>query len=132
MWAAPNRTVLGPRAEGDEGPDAPEAEHAAFVLQYGELEVGALALKNQVWTFQYSGAFRSQSEVHPLVNFPDVRKVYEAGALWPFFASRIPSVAQPQVRETIEREGLNVHSDADLLRRFGTRSISNPFILRSA
>jgi HipA-like protein len=131
MLAALKRAVLGTRRGGGGVIETPAGERATFVLEYRDLEVGTLQLKDQAWTFQYSGAFRSQSEVQPLISFPDVRKLYQATRLWPFFACRIPSAAQRQVREAIEKEGLNVHSDVDMLRRFGTRSISNPFVLRS-
>lgn len=117
------------RAEGHEGIQTPQDEQATFSLQYGSLPVGKLTLQGGIWEFRYSPEFREQSEVRPLIDFPDVQKTYRADSLWPFFMARIPSVAQPQVRETIEEEGLDEHSSVQLLRRFGRRTIANPFVL---
>lgn len=124
------KALLRFRSEGHEGIGTPRDEDAEFVLAYEELPVGYLRLHEGRWQYRYAREFRHQSQVKPLVDFPDVDKVYESTDLWPFFLSRIPSLAQPQVQEVIHKEGLDEHSDVDLLRRFGTRSISNPFVLK--
>lgn len=120
------------RDEGHEGIATPNNVHAVFELTYDTLPVGQLELRDGVWEFRYSSAFRSQSEVRPLIDFPDKDRVYQNHTLWPFFMARIPSVAQPRVREVIEEEGLDEHSDVQLLARFGKRTIANPFILATS
>ncbi len=123
------------RAEGQEGITTPPGETATFTLQFGDLEVGSLELRDGVWEFKYSRAFRDQLDdgesVHPLVDFPDSAKVYQSNELWPFFMARIPSVSQPRVLEEIERRGLDQTSASQLLQAFGERSIANPFRLRA-
>ncbi len=120
------------RAEGQEEIQTPQGVTASFSLQYHDLEVGTLRLKDGVWQFRYSPEFRRQSDLTPLVAFPDVSKTYESDTLWPFFMARIPGISQPEIRELIEAEGLDEHSAVDLLRRFGKRTISNPFILQQS
>lgn len=123
------RMMLRLRLEGQEEIQTPPNEDATFVLSYSELTVGSLRLHQGKWEFGYSESFKQQSEVSPLIDFPDAAKLYQSDTLWPFFLARIPSVAQPKVKETIAAEGIDEHSDVELLRRFGKRTISNPFIL---
>jgi hypothetical protein len=67
----------------------------------------------------------------PIVEFPDVDKIYESKELWQFFASRIPSPEQPEVGEILRREHISEDDSVSLLKRFGTRTISNPFQLEA-
>jgi hypothetical protein len=120
------------RSDGHEELRTPKHEDAVFVLRYKDLDIGTLRLHEGIWSFEYSDEFRMQSEVKPLVAFEDVDRKYEADSLWPFFIARIPSIAQPDVLETIQREGLDEHSDVQLLRRFGKRTIANPFVLQES
>jgi hypothetical protein len=120
------------RAEGHEEIHTPQDVVATFVLRYRDLVVGTLHLKNGVWHFRYSPEFRKQADLQPLIAFPDIDREYQSPSLWPFFMSRIPGISQPEIRHVIESEGLDEHSDVDLLRRFGTRSISNPFVLQES
>jgi HipA-like protein len=127
------RTILARfRAEGHEEIQTPQDVTATFVLRYRDLVVGTLHLKKGIWHFRYSPEFQKQREMTPLVAFPDVNKEYESASLWPFFMSRIPGTSQPEIKEVIRAEGLDEHSDVDLLRRFGTRTISNPFVLQES
>lgn len=129
MLSALKRALLRYRDEGQEEVQTPQDVDALFILQYGQLDVGYLSLHEGVWEFRYSDEFRGQTEIQPIVDFPEVEKVYNAESLWPFFLTRIPSIAQPSVRRTIEAEGLDEKSDVELLKRFGERAISNPFKL---
>jgi HipA-like protein len=110
----------------------PSGVDAVFVLRYDKLDVGTLTLHAGVWSFRYSDAFRQQSEVRTLVDFPDPTRTYEREDLWPFFLSRIPSPAQPEVQRAVEQEHLDVRNAVDMLRRFGERTIANPFTLKEA
>lgn len=126
------RLLLRYRAEGHEGIETPIAQAATFVLTYDALVVGHLQLKLGNWEFRYAPEFIEQTELQPLVDFPDLEKVYRSEDLWPFFIARIPSVEQPGIKETIEKEGLDARSDVELLRRFGKRTITNPFVLQES
>lgn len=117
------------RAEGHEGIDTPSDEEATFLLTFDSLPVAILRLHQGTWEFRYTSEFKSQHALQPLIDFPDGEKVYRASELWPFFMARIPSLAQPKVQEAIAEEGLDQHSDVALLRRFGKKTISNPFVL---
>jgi HipA-like protein len=118
------------RAEGQEEIITPQGVEATFRLQYGDLKVGELSVKDAIWRFSYDPEFQTQDDIQPLVAFPDKRRTYESPVLWPFFMARIPGVNQPEVKETIRNEGLDEHSAVDLLRRFGEKTISNPFVLQ--
>jgi HipA-like protein len=117
------------RDEGHEGLETRPGEEGTFVLRYRSLVIGTLRVHAGMWQFAYSDEFKRQNEVRPLVDFPDVDKKYESPVLWPFFLARIPSVAQPKVRHTIDEEGIDERSAVQLLERFGERSIANPFTL---
>lgn len=102
---------------------------AVFKLMYENLEIGVLSYESGTWSFEYSDAFKDQNELDVLIDFPQKNKKYEETYLWPFFAHRIPGLGQPQVRNIIERENIDPHNEVDLLKRFGKKSIANPFEL---
>jgi hypothetical protein len=96
---------------------------AEFVLVLGRLPMLILSRNPQGWTMRYTEAFKKQSRIAPLVPFPDVNKVYRSPELWPFFSVRIPSIARPEV---------DYDDVAAMLRRFGRKSVADPFELRPA
>lgn len=108
---------------------APDVQ-AEFSLFLDSLLVGTLIAKDQHWTFKYSDEFKVKDDLRPLVEFPDVDLVYDNEDLWQFFASRIPSTEQPEVEELLESENIAEDDVIALLRRFGKRTIANPFELR--
>lgn len=95
-----------------------------FGLYIGKLLIGELKYSDGKWCYCYSEEFKRQSRYKPLVNFPDVEKIYEAeeDKLWPFFASRLPGAW--------EVNGNNDTNTVELLQRYGERVITNPYILR--
>ena len=108
--------------------DQPEQQR--FTLHLGNLPVGDLAFADSIWTFTYTQQFKARSEeFYPIVGFRDLEKTYRSTTLWPFFLIRIPGLGQPEMRETIRREGLDITDEAALLRRFGERTLANPFKL---
>lgn len=117
---------LGWRKEMTVAPDA----QAEFLLFYGNLLVGTLSVTEGHWRFEYSDEFKLNTELRPLVEFPDVDKVYDNTELWQFFASRIPSMEQPDVEDVLKGEKIAEDDVVALLRRFGKRTITNPFELR--
>jgi len=107
----------------------PTDVEASFKLVYRSLEMGTLTLKHGKWFFAYSAEFKRQKAIKALPNFPDAEKTYESDELFPFFVSRIPGMGQPKVQGILEQEKINDHDEVALLKRFGLRSIANPFEL---
>ncbi|MBL0913653.1 MAG: HipA N-terminal domain-containing protein [Bacteroidia bacterium] len=107
----------------------PESSDTFFALFYKDLIIGKLSVKNGVWEFRYSESFKNQDIVQKIIDFPDTEKIYISDKLWPFFAHRIPGLAQPSVKKIIEEENIDHDNEVDLLKRFGHKSIANPFEL---
>ncbi len=107
----------------------PVNAEAHFVLKYKELKIGDLTYVNGKWVFEYSDEFKMQNKISTLVDFPVKELTYKEDFLWPFFSHRIPGLGQPKVQEIIKDENLNPENEIDLLRRFGQKSITNPFEL---
>ncbi len=99
-------------------------DDAEFNLKLGKLCIGTLYYSEGVWVFTYSNEFKIQNKILPLANFPSKEKEYSTRELWPFFTSRIPSNAQLQLDKDMPREDI-----ITLLRRFGRRTIANPYEL---
>jgi HipA-like protein len=104
-------------------------ETACFNLKYKDLTIGYLELKNRVWHFRYSDEFKKQNSIAPLPDYPNVDKIYANEELWPFFLIRIPNLKQPRVQKIISKENIDHSSQVELLKRFGKKTISNPFEL---
>lgn len=111
---------------------APPGAHATFLLKYADLLVGTLTVENSVWRFEYAEEFKQSGDLRPLVEFPDLNMAYESRDLWQFFAMRIPSPEQPEVEEILRSEEIGEHDAIKLLKRFGERTIANPFELTLA
>lgn len=118
--------------EGMENRVTPDDVHVQFNLSYGKLVIGFLSINQGKWTFEYSEEFKRQSEILPLSNFPNKETVYTSEELWPFFASRIPSVAQLEGMVKTKKEELSERNEVSLLRKYGQRTITNPFVLDPA
>jgi len=101
-----------------------------FELRYQDVLVGTLTFADGKWTFGYSDEFRD-STLRTIAEFPDRKKTYVSETLWPFFFMRIPSMKRASIREIVEQEHLDEGNTPELLRRFGKRSVSNPFVLNS-
>ncbi|MEX2336529.1 MAG: HipA N-terminal domain-containing protein [Fulvivirga sp.] len=108
-----------------------KSKEAIFRLVLDRLEVGRLFFKDGKWMFKYSDEFKEANGIKPLSAFPNIDKTYIDDELWPFFASRIPSLSREKVRETIAEEGIQENDLLALLNRFGRRTITNPFELLS-
>lgn len=99
-------------------------DEAVFNVNLDKLIIGTLTCSGGTWTFSYSDDFKMQNTISPLVNFPSKDKEYTTRELWPFFASRIPSIAQRQVGNTVAKE-----DPVSLLKQFGRRTVANPYEL---
>jgi HipA-like protein len=102
---------------------------ANFELSYKDLKIGNLSIKNGKWFFAYFDDFKKQKHLLPMIDFPDVNKVYESEELWPFFASRIPSQAQLDLKSINVKNKIDAENEVSLLEQFGKRTITNPFLL---
>ena len=105
------------------------SQRGCFVLRLEDLIIGHLELENDVWQFSYSEAFQQQTRYAVMSGFPHLDRVYRSRVLWPFFQIRIPGLGQPAIREILERENIDRHNEFELLKRFGERTIANPFTL---
>jgi hypothetical protein len=106
-------------------------DHIRFILKIESLPIGYLHIENGLWTFTYSEEFKNQNQYARLTGFSDLNKVYKSDELWPFFKIRIPGLKQPMIKDIIKLEQLDGTSEAVLLKRFGWKSMSNPYILES-
>lgn len=103
-----------------------------FELNIDQLTIGYLSYKEGEWTFSYSADFRNQNDYRRLTGFSDLNKVYKADELWPFFKVRIPGLKQPMIQEILSKENLSENNEAALLKRFGRKTSTNPYILEVA
>ena len=108
----------------------PKEEDAKFILTVDNIRIGMLYCDKGDWYFKYTEDFKDHSnEYNRIVGFPDLNKTYKSETLWPFFQIRIPGLKQPAIQESLENEKINKENEAALLKRFGQKSISNPYKL---
>ena len=113
----------------ENAPALPINANATFVLRIDNLHIGYLSCKEGIWNYKYSEEFKNNEEYNAIVGFPDLNKIYESESLWPFFKIRIPGLKQPVVQETLKDENIDVNNEFELLKRFGAKTISNPYEL---
>lgn len=117
------------KQEGQENFYTPQNTFAQFELTYKDILIGHLVLSNGVWSFEYDKSFEEQNKVQKLIDFPVTTKIYQSNELWPFFASRIPGLGQPKVQEIIKNKKIDSQNEVDLLKTFGSQTLTNPFHL---
>lgn len=117
------------KPEGLEHIETPSSTEVTFEVRYGALLVGRLEHKAGIWSFAYSEPFKADKGMRPIVDFPNIMKEYKEKDLWPFFASRIPSLENAHVQQKLAKEKVSVNDEAGLLRLFGFRTITNPLEL---
>lgn len=109
-----------------------EIHKTEFILAYNAMHIGTLTYFQGEWTFEYSVMFKNQDRIKPLTDFPDKNKTYKSEELWPFFASRIPSVKRPSIKDILQKENISQDNVVKLLERFGKQTATNPFHLKVA
>lgn len=107
-----------------------ESKEATFHLTLDDIVVGILSFKGKNWMFKYSEEYK-ESQSTPISGFPDLKKTYKSEELWPFFSSRIPSLARKNIQEKIKKKGLDENDYLGLLSFFGKRTITNPYELNN-
>jgi len=110
----------------------PKEEAAKFILSVDNIHIGTLHCDKGEWYFKYTDEFKGHSEEYNrIVGFPDLNKTYKSESLWPFFQIRIPGLKQPAIQEILAGENIDQNNEVALLKRFGKKTISNPYVLVS-
>jgi len=117
------------KVDGMDFIDNPANTNGVFHLKYGKLLIGILSYEGSQWTFQYSDEYRNEKVLNLIIDFPDTEKTYTNEQLWPFFASRIPTLNQPFQFKKILKAKIKENDSVGLLRLFGNTTITNPFKL---
>lgn len=107
----------------------PKDKDAKFLLLVDGIKVGYLTSRQGEWFFTYSEDFKKHPDYNLITGFPELNKVYKSEELWPFFRIRIPGLKQPVVQEILEKENINKDDEVELLKRFGKKTIANPYEL---
>lgn len=107
----------------------PKEKDAKFLLLVDNIKVGYLGLSGGEWHFKYSEDFKKHSDYNLITGFPELDKVYKSEELWPFFRIRIPGLKQPVVQEILKKENIDQNDEVELLKRFGKKTIANPYEL---
>lgn len=111
----------------------PKEEEAKFTLMVDDITVGILYCRKGEWFFKYADDFKMHADEYNLITgFSDLNKVYQSETLWPFFQIRIPGLKQPAIKEILEKEKIDKDNEAALLKRFGHKTITNPYELLTA
>lgn len=120
------------KVDGMEFTDSPSGSKGTFHLVYGNLLIGILMYDGEIWSFKYSDEFKKNTRVNLIIDFPDLEKEYASKDLWPFFATRIPSLNQPYHLKKIQKANIKKNDSVELLKLFGSETITNPFRLTPA
>jgi HipA-like protein len=120
-------------SKGDEvenGMFLPDKEKTMFILKVDNLDLGVLRCENGEWIFYYTNEFKKhRNEYNRIIGFPDLDREYRSEELWPFFRIRIPGLKQPAVQEILKKENIDKDNEVELLKRFGRKTIANPYEL---
>jgi HipA-like protein len=109
--------------------DNPAGSVGHFQLLYGKVLIGELSYDGGKWTFKYSDDFKQNQVINLIIDFPDLDKIYTNQSLWPFFATRIPSLNQPFQWKKIRKANIKNDDSVGLLKLFGNETINNPYRL---
>ncbi len=119
------------KVEGMDYKDNPANSSGAFKLIYENQTIGHLEYSKGIWKFYYDNEYIIDSNKQPIVDFPDKEKKYTAETLWPFFATRIPTLNQSYQYKKIKKANIEQNDSVGLLKLFGNKTINNPFLLVS-
>lgn len=120
------------KSDEDKETHLPLDENETFILKVDKIDIGLLHCEEGIWEFKYTEEFKKKGKDYNLITgFPDINKIYRETTLWPFFRIRIPGLKQPAVQEIIRNEKIDQENEVELLKRFGHKTISNPYELVS-
>jgi HipA-like protein len=120
------------KVDGMDYSDTPTNSKGIFNLYFGDQLIGILTYDNSIWTFRYSDEYIANQNLKPIIDFPDPEKTYHSEQLWPFFATRIPTLNQPFQLKKVRKAKIKANDSVGLLRLFGNETITNPFKLYPA
>ena len=105
-------------------------DSGTFFLMVDGIKMGILTYAEGIWEFRYAEEFIAYTDkYHSIVGFPSLDRTYRSETLWPFFQIRIPGLKQPLVQELLKKESISPDNQFALLKRFGRKSIANPYEL---
>lgn len=108
----------------------PKDEEAKFILMVDDISIGTLHCQKGEWFFKYTDDFKKHTGgYNRITGFPDLNKTYQSDMLWPFFQVRIPGLKQPAIQEILEEEKIDKANEVALLKRFGRKTITDPYEL---
>ena len=107
----------------------PSDSNGKFVLKLDTIEIGYLECQEGTWHFYYSDPFKKMDDLYSIPGFPNLDKEYSSKLLWSFFQTRIPGLGQPLIKEILEKENIDKTNELALLKRFGKKTITNPYTL---
>ena len=107
--------------------EQPKEDFTQFKLFLKQHLIGILEYQNSLWTFYYSEEFKQQTIIHPILNFPDIDKVYTSKSLSSFFVIRIPSPNRIKAQRLLKKG--EPADEVSLLKKFGMYSVANPYKL---
>ncbi|HEX9504077.1 MAG TPA: HipA N-terminal domain-containing protein [Patescibacteria group bacterium] len=117
----------------DQAGHVPLNEKVTFILVVDDIKLAELKSENGEWIFKYTEEFKKHVDKYNLiVGFPDIHKEYRSENLWPFFQIRIPGLKQPSVQAILKNENIDQQNEVELLKRFGRKTIANPYELQLA
>ena len=119
------------KVDGMDFNDNPAGSKGVFQLKYRKQVIGILSYENKHWTFLYTDEFKKNQDLRPIIDFPDTGKIYINEQLWPFFASRIPTLNQSYQYKKIAKAKIKKDDSVGLLKVFGNETITNPFRLQA-
>lgn len=117
------------KVEGMDFNNKSTSQQGTFRLLYGKQQVGELSYSDGKWSFHYTDEYKNNSSLTPIVDFPDKVKEYTSDELWPFFATRIPSINQPYQFKKLQKSQIDRTDTIGLLKVFGNETINNPYRL---
>lgn len=74
-----------------------------------EFPIGRLTFDGEIYTFEYINEVKlaQESGFQPLMNFPDLNKVYSSKELFAFFANRIMQPSRPDYQNYLAKYDLS-------------------------
>ena len=93
------------------------------------LLVGTLSYADNEYVFQYSEAFKHQSDVPPIAAFANLGEEYRSPVLWPFFTVRLPPTHRADVQKLTAGRNIDTADQVRMLAELGRRSLTSPYDL---
>lgn len=126
-WGKKKALDLFKKSENGSDIGLSKDQNQTFEIKLGDKVIAYLEASEGKWKFYYDSDYKSNESKITIPGFSNFDKIYESDALWSFFKIRIPGLGQPQIIKTIKKEHIPADDEVALLKRFGRKSISNPY-----